>query len=179
MTGMFYQIRGINAEPWAIGPLGVGRKGRATYPFIGPNQKLQAYQEALRENLQNADLVEGEVEVRLYVWRQIEHLKVSGGRDRKGKSADATNIQKATEDAIQNILIENDRNVRRISTEIVSQSEDTEPRILVHVLPYVKREIHVPAYVQDCSPGWYNSNSNPLQDMQDLAEKHLGIEDVF
>jgi hypothetical protein len=136
MQSAKFFVVGLNPEPWAVGPLGVGRKGKISYPYIGPNQKLQAYQEALREQLEGSDLLEGEVEITLYIWRKIETMKVYGGRDRKAKTSDATNIQKATEDAIQGVLIENDRNVRRITTEIVQQDENAEPCIVISVAPY-------------------------------------------
>jgi len=136
MENRFFVI-GVNAEPWAVGSLGIARKGKSTYPYIGPNQKLQAYQEALKEQLEGAVLLVGEVEINLYIWRKIEKLTVYGGRNRKGNTSDATNIQKATEDALQGILIENDRFVRRIATEIMQQDELTEPCIVIQVRPYV------------------------------------------
>ena len=126
----------LNAEPWAVGNLGIGRRGKTPYPYLSPNQKLQAYQEAVREELDGAGILEGEVEVKLFIWRKLETAKVMGGRDRKAKTSDATNIQKATEDAIQGILIQNDRNVRKVSTEIVAQDDKTEPCIVIQVGPY-------------------------------------------
>ncbi len=143
----FYVIA-LNAEPWAIGPLGVARKN-GVHPYIGPNQKLQAYQEALREHLQGSPMTTGEVEVRLIIWRQIESMKVYTGKNRKGKTSDATNIQKATEDALQGVLIENDRNVRKISTQIVSQKEDTMPCIVIGIKPYVEEKIDMPFSIWD------------------------------
>lgn len=179
MDGHFYQIR-LNAEPWAIGPLGMGRKGKGAYPFIGPNQKLQAYQEAIKESLSGAEIIEGEVEVRLYIWRQIETLKVYGGRDRKGKTSDATNIQKATEDAIQNLLIQNDRLVRRISTEIVSQDEGTEGKIVIHILPYVSRELEIPESIQDYDAPWGEPTANPFQEVKDFYDEQARLmRDIF
>lgn len=145
-----YFVLALNPEPWAVGSLGVNRRGAKSFPYIGPNQKLQAYQEAVREALAGkAVLTEGEVEVRLMVWRRIENLKVYSGRDRKAKTSDATNIQKATEDAIQNLLIENDRQVRRISIEVVEQSETTNPCIVINVRPYQEGEVALPSSVWD------------------------------
>lgn len=130
-------VLALQAEPWAVGPLGVGRAaGGKPYPYMGPNQKVQAYQEAVKGELDGAGVIQGLVEVQLFIWRQIETMKVSGKRDRIGKPADATNIQKATEDAIQGILIENDKNVRLISTHVVEQSSTVTPCIVLRVKPY-------------------------------------------
>lgn len=138
----------LQAEPWAVGPLGIARKGGKTFPYIGPNQKVQAYQNALRELLDGAGVLAGEVEIKLYIWRQIETMKISGQRDRKGHVSDATNIQKATEDALQGVLIENDRYVRRITTELMEQKETTKPRIILHVGRYYPSdEGDIPDYV--------------------------------
>lgn len=142
-------VIGINAEPWAIGPLGLGRKAGKPYPFIGPNQKMQAYQEALREQLEGSGVLDGEVEVNLYIWRKIETMTIAGGRNRKAKVADATNIQKATEDAIQGVLITNDRLVRRISTEVMQQDDKTEPCIVIQVRPYVGSTPEFPDEIWD------------------------------
>lgn len=142
-------VIGLNAEPWAIGPLGLGRKAGKPYPYIGPNQKVQAYQEALREQLEGSGVLDGEVEVNLYIWRKIETMLIAGGRNRKGKSADATNIQKATEDALQGVLITNDRLVRRISTEVMQQDENTEPCIVIQVRPYVGSTPELPDHIWD------------------------------
>jgi Holliday junction resolvase RusA-like endonuclease len=173
-------VIGITAQPWAVGSLGVGYRGKKPYAYIGPNQQLQAYQEALKEQLEGAGMLLGEVEVQLYIWRKLETAKNFGGRDRKAKTSDATNIQKATEDALQGILIENDRNVRRISTEIVAQNENTESCIVVRTRPYqplrtsvipnevwndIDRVQGIP--MADTLP-WSSEASNPMNDINNL-----------
>jgi Holliday junction resolvase RusA-like endonuclease len=177
-------ILGLTAQPWAIGPLGVGFRGKKPYPYIGPNQQLQAYQEALREELDGAGVLTGEVDIRIYIWRALETAKNFGGRDRKAKTSDATNIQKATEDALQGVLIENDRHVRRISTEIVEQTENTVSCILICVKPYEPLdpsgipdvvwnrvdEVRGQLNAQDALP-WGDPNSDPLRDIQELYRK--------
>ena len=190
-TEKFFVI-GINAEPWAVGSLGVGRKGKGHYPYMSPNQKLQAYQNALREELAGAEMLTGKVEVRLFVWRRIEKMKVYGGRDRKGKTSDATNIQKATEDAIQNLLIENDRNVRRISTEIVREDEDTEPCIVIAVRPYETQDLGLPdaiwaeidkvtkaPVIENEGLLWHDPNSDPLADVRATARRAHNAWEIF
>jgi Holliday junction resolvase RusA-like endonuclease len=171
----------LNAEPWAVGSLGVSHRGKQAYPYMSPNQQLQAYQNALRDELDGAGILTGMVEVKLYIWRRLDVAKVMGGRNRKAKTSDATNIQKATEDAIQGVLIENDRNVQRISTEIVEQNDDCEPCILICVKPYQPLD---PATIPDViwslvdktrgegpmqpTLPWDDPNADPLKDIQDV-----------
>jgi Holliday junction resolvase RusA-like endonuclease len=176
-----YFALSLNAEPWAVGTLGIKHKGKHPYPYMSPNQKLQAYQEAVREALAGAELTEGQVEITLYIWRRLDKARVYGGRDRKAQTSDATNIQKATEDAIQGILIENDRNVRRITTEIVEQNDTCEPGIVIYVQPYVPSPIEG-SDLMNMLPkkgGWYDPDSDPMADVQDLFDSQRRIEDVF
>lgn len=173
----------LNPEPWAVGPLGVGRRGKNAYAYLGENQKLAAYQSALREELEGAGVLSGEVEVTLYIWRKLETAKVICGRDRKAKTSDATNIQKATEDALQGVLIENDRNVRKICTEIVEQNDTTEPCIVVRVKPYeplnpdsipdlVWRDVDRIRYGKE-EPllPWDDPRSSPIDDIRDIVSR--------
>lgn len=185
-------VLALTAQPWAVGPLGVGFRGKKPYPYIGPNQQLQAYQEALREQLEGAGILQGEVEINLYIWRQLETAKNFGGRDRKAKTSDATNIQKATEDALQGVLIENDRNVRRICTEIVAQDENTKSCIVVRVRPYQPTQAsEIPASVwaevdkinglptPDMLP-WSSPDSDPLAAVQRVYRENTPkAEEVF
>jgi Holliday junction resolvase RusA-like endonuclease len=97
---------------------------------MSPSAKVEAFEEAVREELlaQQPNMIEGEVSIKIFLWRQLG----------KGiKQADATNMQKAIEDAMQGIVILNDRNVRSISTEIMEQNGFLdEPRIMINVAPY-------------------------------------------
>lgn len=111
----------INPEQWAIGPVSVGRKGGKIYPIVGQNSQLHAYQEAIGEELNDVEqMPEGKYSLTFYVWRvQAEYE----GKTRKIKKheVDATNIQKATEDALQGVLFGNDRDVRDVRTVVVEQ----------------------------------------------------------
>lgn len=185
-------VLALTAQPWAIGPVGVGYRGKKPYAYVGPNQQLQAYQEALREELDGAGILDGEVEIQLFIWRKLEMAKNFGGRDRKAKTSDATNIQKATEDALQGILIENDRNVRRISTEIVEQSDTAKSCIAMRVRSYQPLN---PDLIPDAVWGevedaqdrarmaelpWSSPDSDPLRDVQNLVHNNTPkAEDIF
>lgn len=118
----------VNPDPWAIGPLGVGRKqGGKLYPYVGANAQLVAYQEAVKELLANVEkLPTGEYKLTFYFWRRLD-AHASGRKH----YADATNLVKACEDALQGVLIENDRLVRDVRGVIVEQESDTKPMVVL------------------------------------------------
>jgi len=122
-----YWVTGINPEPWAIGsPYRRGSKSLG----ISPNGKLKAYQEALADEFaqQNAhgQAHEGSLKVTFYFWRSSAH----------GNVADATNLQKATEDGLQGVLYANDRRNLHVSSVIMEQQPSTSPHILIVVEPF-------------------------------------------
>lgn len=197
MTDKFFVIA-LNAVPWGVGPMTTLRKGGRVIPFMGKNQQLAAFQEAVKEELINGTMTQGEVELKFYIWRQLEELTVYGSRNRTVHQADATNMQKAIEDALQGVLIENDRNVRRISTEIVQQDNEATPCIVVHVKPYTGHAITLPDevwYKIDKIAGdttqpelpWDNPQHDVDSDIRDTIKKAEGapysggtkVEDVF
>jgi hypothetical protein len=107
-------IKGINPEPWAIGTVQVfGRNGK-----ISPNLKLVTYQQALREELQ------GTPETDL-LWAKTLHCMFFRSTER-GQPADATNLLKATEDALQGVLWPNDTINRKVTGEIIEQGPHVE-----------------------------------------------------
>lgn len=133
MTSKWYIIDDINPQPWAIGPLGVGRRPGGAYPYIGPNQQLQMYQKAIREQLADFEGLawEGDVALEFYLWRRIEKYRKS-----QAHQSDTTNLQKGLEDALQGIFFENDRVVRDIRSVVVEQSQTTTSRIVIRVSPW-------------------------------------------
>lgn len=130
----------LNPEPWALGPLSVGRRGGKPYPFIGPNPTLVAYQEAIREELVREDQpppekLTGPVELTFYFWRQVERYEDAMGRQRTRKAADLTNLQKATEDALNGVLFDDDRQTRVVRSEIIDQDIDTRSAVVIRARP--------------------------------------------
>jgi Holliday junction resolvase RusA-like endonuclease len=127
----------INAEPWAIGPLSIGyAKGGGKFPSVGQNAQLKAYQEAVAESVKRQFAGEmiplGEkVELEFYFWRNRAEYTTASQRAHRKHEADATNMQKATEDALQGILFANDRDVSSIRSVIVEQGPDVSPRIVI------------------------------------------------
>lgn len=121
----------INPDPWAIGPLGVGKRNGKFFPYVGRNAQLHSYQEAVKEELQSQSvemMPEGKYELEFYFWRRLDS-HASG----KKHIADATNLAKATEDAIQGVLIENDKDVAHITSTIIEQSTETIPGVLFNI----------------------------------------------
>lgn len=139
----YWIILDLNPEPWAIGPLGVKRAAGKLIPYVGPNKQMQAFQNAAREQLQEwKSMLERfeltdhqEFELDFWIWRRIEQYR-TGKRSARKNKADATNIQKALEDSIQGVLIDNDRSVRRISTHVVEQGFDAPSRVVMRLRGY-------------------------------------------
>jgi Holliday junction resolvase RusA-like endonuclease len=142
-----YWITGINPEPWAIGsPYRRGSTGLG----ISPNGKLQAYQEALREEFprQNghARMHEGDLQVVFHFWRSSAH----------GNVADVTNLQKATEDGLQGILYSNDRRNLDVRGVIMEQTPETSPHILIKVSNFAQPVVELPE--EFVIPKWAGSD---------------------
>jgi Holliday junction resolvase RusA-like endonuclease len=134
-AGKWYIIDGVNPEPWAIGPLGVGRRAGGFFPFVGPNKGLQAYQQAIREELSEVDfaLIDGPIGLEFYFWRRLTLISTSAKKSYRSNSADATNLQKGLEDALQGTVFANDRVVSDIHSVIVEQGPNVTPRIVMKV----------------------------------------------
>lgn len=119
----------VNPEPWAIGPVGTGRRGGKIWAYVGQNQQLKAYQEAVREEVGEQTLLEGDIYLLFLFWRQVR------SEDNKNY-ADTTNLQKSTEDALQGCLYKNDRASRRVTSILMAQGPDVEGRIIVGIESY-------------------------------------------
>lgn len=146
MHELKWYVLPLNPEPWAVGPLSVGRgRGGQYYPKMGANQQLVSYQNAVRSELQRqraemVELGEGYYAYELaFVFHQVLTKYVTPkGRNSQQKPGDLTNLVKATEDAIQGILIDNDTHVEKITSH-VSRSEDEKavPYVLIGAGPYL------------------------------------------
>lgn len=128
---MFYYIP-INPEQWKVGPLGVGRSNGRLRPYIGRDQQLYSFQQAVKEELKGVDcLPPGEYELHFYLWRNVATWETPTGKSAHRNAVDATNMQKALEDALQGVLITNDRYVKRVGSTIVEQGPDVVGKILI------------------------------------------------
>lgn len=136
----------LNPEPWAVGPLSVSRgQGGRFFPRMGQNQQLASYQEAVRSELrrQRATMVElGEgyyaYELVFMFHQVLAKYITASGRKSQQKAADLTNLTKATEDAIQGILISNDKLVEKSTLYVQrSEAENAVPFVAIGVGPYL------------------------------------------
>lgn len=125
----------INPEPWAIGNAFVVRGGGKARAAIAPNKTLKAYQEAVRAELaaQGAEMVDGPYVLSFWFWRENVTYTDAGGKKRTRNSPDLSNLVKATEDALQGILIDNDRNVVAMRTFLVERGKDVDPKVVIEV----------------------------------------------
>lgn len=129
-----YRITGINPEPWAIGPLGVKYAGPKRIPFVGENANLASYQKAVKQYFKDNYVCQphdGMTEFEFYFWRRLDQYELASGKKHQRHVADATNMQKALEDALQGVLVTNDRNVRYITSCVVEQGPDVNPGIII------------------------------------------------
>lgn len=132
----------INPTPWTSPSL--GRAGKK--PVLYKSAELRTYQAALVDDLVEhyPELNEGimpfpadtPLSLKFYFWRRLDRYG-SVGRKQTRNRADATNMQKATEDALQGVLFTNDRHVTRATSVVVEQGPDVEGCVLIHLCPDV------------------------------------------
>lgn len=117
----------VNPVPWT--------PSRSTRQGSFKTGGLDAYQQAVKEELDGIVLEEEPpFDVHFYFWRQLEagEAFMSGRSKRRGHQADATNMQKSTEDALQKIL-GNDRDVYHVESTIVDQGPDVEGMVIIQI----------------------------------------------
>lgn len=134
-----YFLAEVNPEPWAIGDLSVGRRGGKVFPIVGRNNNLWFYQQAIKEELEDqaADIwFEGPIELKFFFWRAREEYKTPQARGHRKHEADLTNLQKATEDALQGVLFKNDKDVKKCTSVLVRQDTDATPRVVIGIRNY-------------------------------------------
>lgn len=139
----------VNPEPWAVGPLSVGRKAGKVFPYMGRNDQLFHYKEAVKEELVGCDLFleNCKIELQLFFWRRRDEYKTPQARTHRKHEADLTNLQKATEDALQGVLFKNDKDVKRIESRIVDQGPDVIPKVVLGVRKIGHDSIYLPEWV--------------------------------
>ncbi len=134
---IWYALDGINPEPWEAPEGSVARgKNGGFYVQMHKPHKVRSFQESVIEqfSLQNPFWVGSTdqlCEITFYLWRNMPSYESQTGRKAKANWADATNMQKALEDALQGILYDNDRQVIDVRTVIVEQGADIEPGIVI------------------------------------------------
>lgn len=126
----------LNPEPWTAP--NVARRGPRSGVIVYKNEQLRTYQEAVKELLRQAGAAVEHppgtrLSLRFYFWRRLDVLDRKTGTKASSSEADATNMQKATEDAIQGVLIDNDRNVVHVESWLMEQDRSTIPRVIIIV----------------------------------------------
>lgn len=134
----WHWLHGINPEPWTSPDVSVGRRaGGHAYPIVYKSEALRSYQEGIKSLLEGKPTLIFDpgtpITLEFYFWRQLPDYTTDRERRARKHEADATNMQKALEDALQGVLFENDRDVKRIYSEIMEQGHDTEPRIGIRI----------------------------------------------
>lgn len=133
-----FLIEHIQPEPWEAAQASTGRrKGKLFVQHYSPEAMVQ-YKDALaKEFIQqygkpcedpNFPPVN---RIQFYFWREVVRYETPTGKIQTGNVADATNLQKSTEDALQGILYPNDRTNFHVSSAIVAQAFGVLPGIMI------------------------------------------------
>jgi Holliday junction resolvase RusA-like endonuclease len=130
MTNWFFLP--TNPVPWSVGTAGVRRGPKGLTAYISPVPELVAYQRAVRDEFENRytgrydeeNIGSAPVGITFYFDRRLDQYELDSGRMQQSHEADATNMQKATEDALQGILFDNDRQVKLITSCILGQGPE-------------------------------------------------------
>lgn len=143
----------LNPEPWRVGPLSVVRGGKGgMIPTMGRDQQLNAYKEAVNEQVRlqlgsvsdDQFILGGKTKLTIYLWRQRAEYQTHQARTVRKHEADATNMLKATEDALQGIFYKNDKDNSDVRCVIVEQDEDVIPKIVIHIEPFFFSTSEIP-----------------------------------
>lgn len=128
----------VNPYPWKVPPFSAGRKGNRMFVSAGRDEGLHSYKQAIKEQLEAKVTwkIEGPVALYLWFYRNIPEYTTAQGRRARKHEADNTNLQKATEDALQEYLYENDKDVAYNVSYRVEQSADAQGMVVVCVVPW-------------------------------------------
>ena len=142
MSNQQWFVLSVNPYPWKVPPMSAGRKGKALFVRAGRDEGLHTYKEAVKEQveLMSPRMIEGAVKLRLWFWRNIPEYTTPQGRRARKHEADTTNLQKATEDALQGLLYANDKDVKDIHSILVEQSADTSSLLVICAEPFAEME---------------------------------------
>lgn len=132
--GFQWFVLDVNPEPWAVGPVGTGRRNGKVYAYVGQNQQLKAYQEAIKEAIGEADLfLEGPMEILFLFWRRRDEYTTPQARTHRKHEADDTNMVKAAEDALQGVLFKNDKDTHIVHGVVVEQGPRVRGKVVIGI----------------------------------------------
>lgn len=167
----WFVLPGINPTPWTSPEVSIGRKGGKVYPMVYASAELKNYKnsvkQAMEERYPDIEPIEDEVGLRIYFYRRLDEMR--GNRRRKGHVADATNLQKATEDALQGILFKNDVQVVHAESWVMAQHDAVESCIIIELIWHPERPQlpdHVQAVIDEhpTLPETDNEHEVPVED---------------
>jgi len=120
-----------------MGNIAVITAGRKPFPKVSPNKTLRVYQDAIQSELVEvgAKILPGPYySIRYSFSRQLVQYKTRQSRTVTRNWADVTNMQKGTEDALQGVLLPNDRAViQNLSRLVGEQRTSTLPYVVVEI----------------------------------------------
>lgn len=125
---------GVNPEPWVVPPFSPARVGKKLIVKAGRDQGLHAYQEAIKDELrsQNAEMLKPPYGLKFWFFHRVEQYRTQSGRTVTTNIPDVTNLQKAAEDALQGLVIDNDRHV--IFTQSARAVAMEDPYFIIEVI---------------------------------------------
>lgn len=134
--GRLWYVLDLNPLPWTPGEVAYASgKDAKRKVYMRPSKDLKVYQEAIRDEMAKWFTIPlaTEVDVVFVFIRSLDEIYRGGVRKSRAHKADATNMQKATEDALQGILFDNDNQNRVVKSIILDQGPDLEPYVAVGV----------------------------------------------
>lgn len=133
----FFFLEGLNPEPWTAPEGSIGRANGKLYVQMHKSATLDSFQRALKAELGNYDTkmypASQLVYLKLWLWRNLHVYESDKGKKVRRHAADATNMQKAVEDALQGVLFKNDNQVLWVQTHVVEQGPEVQPCIVIEV----------------------------------------------
>lgn len=128
-----------NPEPWRVPPMSAGRNKKTGHLIAqsGRDQMLFSYQEEVRESMMSAGayIMEPGYKIDLFFYRLQETINTGSGKRNKRSRADATNMQKAIEDALQGTVLHNDVDTIDIHSRVIpAGTMGDEPFVFIRVM---------------------------------------------
>lgn len=168
----------VNPVPWTVPNIAVRRsKGGKPYPQLYASETLITYKKALRDEIEDRygaiEPTGAPIGLDFFFYRQLETFETKRGRKRHSNYADATNLQKAAEDALQGVLFINDSQVQQVTSTIIEQSSDTYPAVVIKLTLNPEPNLP-PASITDCL-----GKEPEFRDYAKENELDIDVEDFF
>lgn len=121
----WWYAAGINPVPWKSPTGSMVRRGGKLTVHMSASGVMDAYKEAVAESIRDQyNPTPTKDDLELFFWFSRQLL----GNDKK---ADATNLQKSTEDSLHGLLFANDSQVRKVHSTILDQNKKAIPFIII------------------------------------------------